>query len=223
MWSLVIFLPMFSLSVAGDKNFSQRRLRAGRGEEAPLVRSYQPHLQDSACDLCGEQDSDISHFLLPRYCCPHSPRPRHEKFQQSFDQTESFLAQPYVRGGFSNYNISLARCPELQDRKEALLHYWRSVIRKHPTVSNIVEEIIQSKDEELFLSLILDCSSVPRVSRAAQTDPTVLPLLFKERHFLHNKGRNIFKFVFQITNIWSYSLFRARLKNLGRWAADSEQ
>ena len=119
----------------------------------------------------------------------------------------------------SDYDISLARCPKLQDRKEALLNYWRSVIKKHSTVSAIVEDIIERNDEELFLSLILDCSSLPQVSQAAQSDSTVLPLLIKEvRAF---QGQIISKY-FQITNIWSYSLFRARLKNLGRWAADQE-
>ena len=79
----------------------------------------------------------------------------------------------------SDYDISLARCPKLQDRKEALLHYWRSVIKKHATVSAIVEEIIESQDSDLFLSLVLDCSSVPQVARAAQSDSTVLPILYK--------------------------------------------
>ena len=78
-----------------------------------------------------------------------------------------------------DYDISLARCPKLQDRKEALLHYWRSVIKKHETVSTLVEEIIESQDSELFLSLLLDCSRVPQVARAAQTDRTVVPLLYK--------------------------------------------
>ena len=78
-----------------------------------------------------------------------------------------------------DYDISLARCPKLQDRKEALLHYWRSVIKKHEVVSTLVEEIIASQDSELFLSLVLDCSSVPQVARAAQSDSTVLPLLYK--------------------------------------------
>ena len=77
------------------------------------------------------------------------------------------------------YDIPLARCPKLQDRKEALLHYWRSVIKKHETVSTMVEEIIASEDSELFLSLVLDCSRLPQVTRLAQSDSTVLPLLYK--------------------------------------------
>jgi len=160
---------MTTSSTAGSKlerghlNFSQHRLQAGRrrGDDGPLVTRYQPSLQEHVCDLCGDKQSDLAHFLLPR-------------------------------------------CPKLQDRKEALLHYWRSVIKKHATVSAIVEEIIESQDSDLFLSLVLDCSSVPQVARAAQSDSTVLPILYK------------------ITNIWSYSLFRARLKNLGRWATDIE-
>ena len=77
------------------------------------------------------------------------------------------------------YDIPLARCPKLQDRKEALLHYWRSVIKKHETVSTMVEEIIASEDSEVFLSLVLDCSRLPQVTRLAQSDSTVLPLLYK--------------------------------------------
>ena len=93
----------------------------------------------------------------------------------------------------------IVRCSKLQDRKDALLHYWRSVTKKHPQVSALVENIIESNDEELFLQLVLDCESVPEVSEAAKNDATVLPLLHK------------------ITNIWAYSLFRARLKIQGRW------
>ena len=63
----------------------------------------------------------------------------------------------------------------------------------------MVENIIQSGDEELFLQLVLDCEDVPEVARLAKEDATVLPLLHK------------------ITNIWAYSLFRARLKIQGRW------
>ena len=77
------------------------------------------------------------------------------------------------------YDIPPARCPKLQDRKEALLHYWRSVIKKHETVSTMVEEIIASEDSEVFLSLVLDCSRLPQVARLAQSDSTVLPLLYK--------------------------------------------
>ena len=77
------------------------------------------------------------------------------------------------------YDIPPARCPKLQDRKEALLHYWRSVIKKHETVSTMVEEIIASEDSEVFLSLVLDCSRLPQVTRLAQSDSTVLPLLYK--------------------------------------------
>ena len=90
-----------------------------------------------------------------------------------------------------DYDISLARCPKLQDRKEALLHYWRSVIKKHETVSTMVEEIIASQDSELFLSFVLDCSSVPRVARAAQSDSTVLPLLYKVTEYWELFGKKI--------------------------------
>ena len=86
-----------------------------------------------------------------------------------------------------DYDISLARCPKLQDRKEALLHYWRSVIKKHETVSTLVEEIIESQDSELFLSLLSDCSRVPQVARAAQTDRTVVPLLYKVTDFTNKQ------------------------------------
>ena len=93
---------------------------------------------------------------------------------------ESVSALPYGTVVVLDNDISLARCPKLQDRKEALLNYWRSVIKKHSTVSAIVEDIIERNDEELFLSLILDCSSLPQVVEAAQSDSTVLPLLMKE-------------------------------------------
>ena len=101
--------------------------------------------------------------------------------------------------------LSDFRCPKLQDRRDALLLYWKSVTKKHEVVSAIIESIIESKDEQLFLQLVLDCGSVPEVLEAASNDETVLPLLHK------------------ITNIWSYSLFRARLKILGRWSCQDDQ
>ena len=56
----------FQLS-SDDINFSQKRLQAGRHGHGPLVLQYQPSVDDSGCDLCGDNNSDLAHYLLPRY------------------------------------------------------------------------------------------------------------------------------------------------------------
>ena len=96
-------------------------------------------------------------------------------------------------------HILLPRCPLLQDRKDALLQYWRTVLKKSPSASAVVEDILASNDDEKLLQLVLDCSVLPEVTLASEDDDSVLPLLSK------------------ITRTWCYSLLRTRLKILGRW------
>ena len=93
------------------------------------------------------------------------------------------------------------RCPLLRDRREALVQYWRSVTRHHAAVSGILDTILETGDEEELLQLVLRPDTVAGVAEAAAEDATVLPLVTK------------------ITNVWSYSMFRARLKMQGRWIA----
>eukprot|EP00090_Calanus_glacialis_P009336 TRINITY_DN17719_c0_g1_i2.p1 TRINITY_DN17719_c0_g1~~TRINITY_DN17719_c0_g1_i2.p1 ORF type:complete len:156 (-),score=37.46 TRINITY_DN17719_c0_g1_i2:42-509(-) len=96
-------------------------------------------------------------------------------------------------------HILLPRCRLLQERKEALMQYWRTVLKQSPTTSVLVENILASNDDEKFLKLLLDCSALPEVTLATEDDATVLPLLSK------------------ITRTWCYSLLRTRMKILGRW------
>ena len=97
-------------------------------------------------------------------------------------------------------HILLARCPLLEDRKDALLQYWRTVVKKSLVANDLVEEILASNDDEKFLKFLLDCSSLSEVSLATEKDATVLPLVTK------------------ITKTWCYSLLRTRMKILGKWA-----
>merc|ERR1711892_1141262 len=91
------------------------------------------------------------------------------------------------------------RCPLLQDRKDALIQYWRTVVKKSPIASVLIEDILACNDDEKFLKFLLDCSTLPEVTLATEEDATVLPLVSK------------------ITKTWCYSLLRTRMKILGRW------
>ena len=138
-----------------DKNVLQKKLLAGRYRIGSLLPNFSPSCS-GLCELCGEEQEDLSHILLPR-------------------------------------------CPLLQDRKDALLQYWRTVLIQSPAASVLVENILASNDEDKLLKFILDCSVLPEVTLAAEDDPAVLPLLSK------------------ITRTWCYSLLRTRMKILGRW------
>ena len=93
----------------------------------------------------------------------------------------------------------MPHCPALQDRRDALLAYWRALAHPRPALAALLEFCIQ--DEEKLLQLIVDCRALPEVTRAAEADQALLPLLDR------------------ITNIWAYSIFRTRLKLLGKWTA----
>ena len=97
-------------------------------------------------------------------------------------------------------HILLARCPLLEDRKDALLQYWRTVVKKSPIATDLIEEILASNDDEKFLKFLLDSSALPEVSLASEKDAAVLPLVTK------------------ITKTWCYSLLRTRMKILGKWS-----
>ena len=50
-----------------DINISQKRLQAaGRHGHGRLLLQYQPSVDDSGCDLCGDKTSDLGHYLVPR-------------------------------------------------------------------------------------------------------------------------------------------------------------
>ena len=96
-------------------------------------------------------------------------------------------------------HILLARCPLLLDRKEALVHYSRTILEQSQTAYNCFESIMNSEEDERVLNFLLNCSNMPDVCLAAGEDSVALPLLIK------------------ITQNWCYSLLRTRLKILGKW------
>ena len=90
------------------------------------------------------------------------------------------------------------RCPALQDRRDLLLEYARSILQQSPICLTIFENVLLSNDDTQ-VQFLLDCSVMPAVIRASQDDQSILPLLFK------------------VTRTWCYSMHRTRLKLLGRW------
>ena len=95
----------------------------------------------------------------------------------------------------------IPRCPALYERSLLLLYYMATMVNNSTVCKNILDTIVEDSklDETIYIQFVLDCSVLPQVITAAQSDQTVLPLLFK------------------ITRTWCYSLHRTRLKLLDRW------
>ena len=90
------------------------------------------------------------------------------------------------------------RCPKLQERRALLIEYTEGVLSESQVCLNIFKSILQSSQEQQ-VQFFLDCSVIPEIIHAAQTDHSILTLLFRS------------------TRTWCYSLHRTRLKILGRW------
>ena len=95
-------------------------------------------------------------------------------------------------------HMLVPRCPLLEDRREALLDFACAATEHSPYCRAILDTAMAG-DEQVWLQFVLDCSTLPDVIQASQSDASVLKTLFK------------------ITRTWCYSLHRARLKLLGRW------
>ena len=95
-------------------------------------------------------------------------------------------------------HMLVPRCPLLEDRREALLDFALAAAKPSPVCLSILDTAIAS-DEQSWLQFVLDCSTLPDVIQASQSDASTLKTLFK------------------ITRTWCYSLHRSRLKLLGRW------
>ena len=99
-------------------------------------------------------------------------------------------------------HLLLPRCKALKDRAEILLTYMRDILKPSIPCSLIFDSILagSQQNSKLWIQFVLDCSSLPAVIQASQADSSVLPFLFK------------------VTRTWCYSLYRTRLKILGRWS-----
>ena len=99
------------------------------------------------------------------------------------------------------HHFLLPKCPALLSRANILLAYMQEVLKQSEACLIIFGDILQQsrKDCRLWVQFVLDCSVIPQVVQVSQTDKAVLQLLFK------------------VTRTWCYSLYRTRLKLLGRW------
>jgi len=95
-------------------------------------------------------------------------------------------------------HLLVPRCPKLQERRALLIEYTERVLSESQVCLNIFKSILQSSQEQQ-VQFFLDCSVIPKIIHAAQTDHSILTLLFRT------------------TRTWCYSLHRTRLKILGRW------
>ena len=87
-------------------------------------------------------------------------------------------------------------CPVLQERRALLIEYIEGVLSESLVCLNIFKSILESSQEQQ-VQFFLDCSVIPEVIQAAQSDNSILTLLFRA------------------TRTRCYSLHRTRLKILG--------
>ena len=95
----------------------------------------------------------------------------------------------------------LKHCSALQTTRENLFSFTDSYSDSHPLIASIIQKYCKRGTEcRLFCQFILDCSVLPEVIIAVQTNGQVI---------LHH--------LFNITRIWCYALHRERLKILNKW------
>ena len=95
----------------------------------------------------------------------------------------------------------LKYCLALHSTRENLFSFTDSYSDRHPIVASIIQKYCKRGTEcRLFCQFILDCSVLPEVITAVQTN-----------------GQVILQHLFDITRMWCYVLHRERLKILNKW------
>ena len=93
----------------------------------------------------------------------------------------------------------LLHCSALCPQRENLLKYWDSMSSSVPACNRILKQAADGSEDD-FQQLVLDCSSVPEVIKAAS---------------LH--GEVVFETIFKATRTYCYSMYRKRLNLLNQY------
>ena len=110
---------------------------------------------------------------------------------------EGFCLAPSCQNQIETVEHILISCCAYNDTKRRLYSLWLSTPDK--TVLRLVLQALSSETDYL-LQFILDCSVLPAVILATQTN-----------------GEQVLKELFYLTRSWCFSIHRQRMKILGRW------
>ena len=129
-----------------------------------------------------------------------SGRFRTEKLLSHFAGTNSKFCELHPETEtVGDIHHHLVLCPKLQDCRAALFEYWEQIAANNQTASNILSDI-QNSATDLFLQFVLDCSVLPHVIQAANTE-----------------GYALYNILFKATRTYCYSIYRTRRKLLDQW------
>ena len=129
-----------------------------------------------------------------------SGRFRTEKLLSHFSRANSQFCQLHPESEtVGDIYHHLVFCPALQDCRATLFEYWDQIAFHNQTASKILSEI-QNATPDIFLQFILDCSVLPHVISAAQSE-----------------GYTIYEILFKATRTYCYSVYRTRRKLLDQW------
>ena len=95
-------------------------------------------------------------------------------------------------------HIVLPRCPQLNDRANILLRFAKEKLSENQTALLLFTNIMDGKDDNKKVQLLLDPAAIPDIISATQKDKTVLQSLLS------------------VTTTWCYSINRTRTKLLGK-------
>ena len=93
----------------------------------------------------------------------------------------------------------LVRCPSLEDSRRRLRSTWLCKAASEPLIHQLLVQVLAAHTEE-FSQFVLDPSTNPEVITLSQ-----------------KYGLNIHKNLFYLTRTWCHTLYKERLKILGRW------
>ena len=98
-----------------------------------------------------------------------------------------------------NLQHILSACPALQPTRDRMMKFTNEYCSKFPIIKPLILSLcVQSSPT--FCQFLLDCSPLPEVISAVQ---------------LH--GSQIHDHLFHLTRTWTYTLYKVRMKLLGRW------
>ena len=109
------------------------------------------------------------------------------------------LLSPCCSQSTENLQHILSACPALQPTRDRMMKWTQEYCKKNPIIKALIlSHCVQSSPT--FCQFLLDCSPLPKVISAVQ---------------IH--GSQIHDHLFHVTRTWTYTLYKVRMKLLGRW------
>ena len=122
------------------------------------------------------------------------------RFWTSNKQGFCLICLKFNREEIEDLGHLLIRCAGLTEQRRRLFLFTSKFATENPALQPIINEYLFSCNDDVRITFLLDCSTLPMVISARQVFGDIV------HHLL-----------FKLTRTWCRSIHRSRLRELGRW------